>query len=246
METVHTSVDRAALTGTVPILDSVTEYIRFRPTDDGGWRAYAMNQASTMGVEAQIPPEAFEGPAPQVEFTISTDDLKRACRLIKSDMVDMDIGPRVVFSGNGTSIAVPTEAPKDDRSRSPGDISAKMDYPAEVMMDPAPVLEILKAVDGKEMDAVVFRVSDAGLGVSMGSDLREMDMTVPADSLTAVFGDARSEYPRDCMERVMMLVPKGTQCSVRMGTDTPVEVSFRSGNLTGLFLVAPRIRARDE
>ena len=240
-QTIHTEVDRRALSLVAPLLEPISKEAEFRPTEDGGWRTYAYSAAGDRAVEVTIPSHAFPVRAPDVSFNIDIADLAKACKLTKDDTVGMDIGAKVVFSAGSMRYSVPTNALLDAPRKPPSASAGAMPFTAEVMVSPVQISETLGAADAKKVDETRITVSEKGLNISAEDDLRGVSLDIPATELDVLDGTASAAYHLKSLQELFGAIPKSVVCDIRLGDDFPMVITLEAGKLKGMYLVAPRI-----
>ena len=239
--TIHTEVDRKALSLVAPLLEPIAREAEFRPTEDGGWRSYAYSSAGDRAVEVEIPRYAFTDQAPDVSFCIDLADLSKACKLAKGDTIAMDIGAKVVFSAGSMRYSVPTNALLDAPRKPPSAAAGSMPFTAEVMVSPVQISETLGAADAKKVDETRITVSEQGLNISAEDDLRGVSLDIPAAELDVLDGMASAAYHLKSLQELFGAIPKSVVCDIKLGYDFPMVITFEAGKLKGMYLVAPRI-----
>ena len=243
--TIHTEVDRKALSLVAPLLEPIAKEAEFRPTDDGGWRTYAYSSAGDRAVEVEIPRYAFSDQAPDVSFCIDLEDLAKACKLAKGDTIAMDIGAKVTFSSGTMKYSAPTNAAIRGPRKHPSAAAEMMPFTAEVMVSPLQIGETLKAADAKKVDEARISVSETGLDISAEDELRGVSLGIPAAELDVLDGTASAAYHLRSLQEMFDAIPKSVVCDIRLGNDFPMVITFEAGKLKGLYLIAPRITMED-
>lgn len=243
--TIHTEVDRKALSLVAPLLEPIAKEAEFRPTEDGGWRSYAYSSAGDRAVEVEIPRHAFADQAPDVSFCIDLADLSKACKLAKGDTIAMDIGAKVTFSSGTMRYGVPTNAVIDAPRKPPSAAADAMPFTAEVMVSPLQISETLKAADAKKVDEARIAVNEQGLNIIAADDLRDVSLGIPAAELDVLDGSASAAYHLKSLQEMFDAIPKSVVCDIRLGDDFPMVITFEAGKLKGMYLIAPRINMEE-
>ncbi len=197
------------------------------PGDDG-WEIYSIDPAHVIISHTEIDKGMFGDYTKwDAEVTFDLDKLTKALKLTNADdrTIELTKEGRIVLSGAGmTSRFAPTAYSTCPR-RVPN-----IPATATAEIDPVQLSRMVKAGSNDVSACLRIRIGPDGV---VFSDLdRQGDgntLTVPGDECAVLEGTAESMYPMPAMKGVAGCIPKGVTVTLRLGTDTPLVMSWGAG-----------------
>jgi proliferating cell nuclear antigen len=239
--TIEASVLADALGAVSTLVDECK--LRFGPE---GLETRAVDPANVGMVEIELDPEAFETYTTEGELVgINLDRLTDVVGMADSDeLVTLDLDPdsrKLTVSAGGLEFTLATIDP--DSIREEPDIP-DLDLPATYVLEAGDLSRGWTAADMVGDHVEVTAVAEDQLRVTADGDTDSVEVLLNGGDLLdgrTDETDVSSLFSLDYLSDMDAAIPSGTELSVRIGDEFPTKMQWSDGDLSVVYMLAPRI-----
>jgi proliferating cell nuclear antigen len=243
--TVDATIEADVLADALGAVSTLVDEAKLRFGPDG-LTTRAVDPANVGMVEIELDPEAFDSYQTEGELVgVNLDRLTDVVGMADSDeLVTLDLDPdsrKLTVSAGGLEFTLATIDP--DSIREEPDIP-DLDLPATYVLEAGDLSRGWRAADMVGDHVEVTAVAEDQLRVTANGDTDSVEVLLNGGDLLdgrTDETDVSSLFSLDYLSDMDSAIPSGTELSVRIGDEFPTKMQWSDGDLSVVYMLAPRI-----
>ena len=234
-------IDARILKNWLKAIKAITNEFRMEIHKENGWLVTAINDANTALVDISLQKDAFDKYEAKKNLIVALD-----CDLLEHIVKDARGGieleitrEKLIAITNNTRFEIRLLSPDTIRKSS---VPSELDFKAKIYLYTEDLRRGLHAAERvSQWDEVVLAVKDSCFLVKSVGESEVMEMTLSADELIKLEGEAcRSMFSLNYLMPMIKAV-NTKSLKLELGTDEPIKIAWEDENMSVMYLLAPRV-----